>query len=433
MRARMILAALAAVVCLLLASLPARAHDVRGTAVYLDVGERAVAVEMVLPVEQLALALALGVAVPPNALPASEEELASYVRAHLSARSKDGRPFHVEVQRLRRERATDDGDDVIAEVTMRAPPGASARWLELREDAIVHRVVTHNIYVFVRRDLARGAVGDAVEPVGLIHWQSPTVTVDREGGSLFRGLGAVFVLGLKHIAEGTDHLLFLFMLLLVAPLAAQGGRWAARGPATRSIREAAKIVTAFTVGHSLTLIAVTLAGASLPSRPVEILIALSIAISAAHAIRPLFAGREVVLAIGFGLIHGLGFAEALRGFGFDGVMLGLSLVGFNLGVEAMQLAVVLVLLPWLLLVGRTVHYARLRNIAAVFGAIAALGWIAERAFGLATPIPALVAAIAARPGWIAVGLLLTAALATAAHLPKTDLTAPRARLRPPSA
>jgi hypothetical protein len=391
---------------------------VRGTAVYLDVGERAVAAEIVLPVEQLAMAL--GVPVPRSGLPASEEELAEYVGSHVFARGKDGRPFDVEVTGIRGEPGA-DGGSVIAGVTLRAPAGASARWFELREDAIVHRVVTHDIYVVVRRDLARGAVGDAIEPVGMIHWQQPTVTVDREGGSLLRGLAAMIGLGMRHIAEGTDHLLFLAMLLLVAPLAAREGKWASRGDAARSIREAAKIVTAFTLGHSLTLIAVTVAGARLPSRPVEILIALSIAVSAAHAIRPLFAGREVLLAIGFGLVHGLGFAEALSGFGFDGAVLGLGLLGFNLGVEAMQLAVVLVLFPWLLLVSRSAHYARLRTSAAVCGGVAALGWLAERALGLQTPIPALVAAVAARPAWIAAALLLTAAAGMArARRPRQD-------------
>jgi hypothetical protein len=402
MRARIV--ALVAVLACLLAPLRALAHDVRGTAVYLDVGEHAVAADVVLPVEQLVIALGGGGALP------ADQDLAAYLGSHVSARGRDGRPFQVEVGGIRVEHAA-DGDSVIARVTLRAPPGGSARWFELRDDAIVHRVVTHNVYVFVRRDLARGAAGDTIEPVGLIHWQQPAVTVDREGGSLLRGLGAVFVLGMKHIAEGTDHLLFLAMLLLVAPLAARGGRWAARDGAARSVREAAKMVTAFTVGHSLTLIAVTLAGASLPSRPVEVMIALSIAVSAAHAIRPLFAGREAALAMGFGLVHGLGFAEALSGLGFDGAMLSIGLLGFNLGVEAMQLAVVLVLLPWLLLVSRSVHYPRLRSAAAVFGGVAAIGWLAERALGVRTPIPALVEAVAARPWWIGAALLLTAAVA----------------------
>lgn len=421
MRARMRFAVLVVVACLVLpVTLHARAHDVRGTAVYLDVGERALAVEIVLPAEQLATAL--GVTAQPPALPVPEAELAAYVREHVSARSKDGRPFEVEVGAMRGE-PTADGGSVIVQVSLRAPPGASARWVELQANPIVERVVTHNVNVFVRRDLARGAVGDGIEPVGLIHWQAPSVTVDREGGSLLRGFGAMLVLGAKHIAEGTDHLLFLTALLLVAPLAARGRRWEAAGGASRIVREAAKIVTAFTVGHSLTLIAVTLTGARLPSRPVETVIAVSIAVSAAHAIRPLFAGREVLLAVGFGLIHGLGFAEALHGFGFDGTMLGLSLVGFNVGVEAMQLAVVLLLLPWLLLVSRSVAYPPLRNAVAAFAGLAALGWIAERAFGWKTPIPALVDAVAARPEWVVAGLVLTAALATVTRLSTGEMGA----------
>lgn len=398
---RRLLAALACVVGLLLGARAARAHDVRGTAIYLDLGDHAARAELVLPVEQLLLALDGGPLLPP--LP----DVSTYVGAHLSAESGDGRPFEIDVTSARRE-AGADGGSVIVGVTLRAPAGASARSLTLRASTIVHRVVTHDIYVFIRRDVARGALGDAVEPVGTIHWQRPTVTIDRRGGSLTRAFGAMFAVGAKHIAEGSDHLLFLAMLLLVTPLSARAGRWAWRGSATESLREAAKVVTAFTVGHSLTLIAVTLTSARLPTRLVETLIALSIAVSAAHAARPLFAGREALIAASFGLVHGLGFAEGLRDLGVGGATLGAALFGFNLGVEVAQLAVVLALSPWLVLVGRSARYTRVREAAAACGGVAALGWVAERALDIKTPIPAIVEAVAARPEWIVVALVVSA-------------------------
>lgn len=184
-----LLALLAFVACLF-APLRAGAHDVQATTVTLEMGDHAAAADMVLPAEQLALAMG-----------PAPGDLAAYLRAHLSARSKDGRPFEIEVGGIRREHV-DDGDVVIAHATLRPPPGASARWIELRDDAIVHRVVTHDIYVFVRPDLA----GDAPQPAGLIHWQQPTVTVDRAG----EGGGGSSGLPLGWIGAG---------LLLVAALA----------------------------------------------------------------------------------------------------------------------------------------------------------------------------------------------------------------------
>ena len=400
---------LCALAWVLSTSEPAHANDVRGTAVFLDVGESVIEAELQLPLEQLTVALEA----PPQRLegapelPLPEEALKAYVLRHFSAEARDARAFSTSVRSVRVEQVN-DGPAVVARVTLRAPKDTQASFFTLHDDLIVHRVVTHNTYVFVRRDLRNAALGDAPVPVGLMHYQKTSLLVDRSGGSLWRGVGALFSLGTKHIAEGTDHLLFLFMLLLSAPLVATRGRWERAGSAARSLRETVKIVTAFTIGHSLTLVAVTVLGAELPSRPVEVLIALSILVTAGHAIRPLFAGREPLVAGGFGLVHGLGFASVLTGFGFDGRTLSASVLGFNLGVEAMQLAIVALTMPWLVLLSRNAGYRVLRLAGGALGAIASLGWIAERAFDVRTPIPSLVEAVAARAPWILAGLIVTA-------------------------
>lgn len=97
-------------------------------------------------------------------------------------------------------------------------------------------------------------------------------------------------LGVSHIAAGTDHLLFLLMLL------AGLKRWGGFAGPRRSLPNILKIITAFTVGHSLTLILGTLTRLELPAQPIEALIALSLLISAVHALRPVFPGREVLVA-----------------------------------------------------------------------------------------------------------------------------------------
>src|SRR4029077_16737293 len=92
--------------------------------------------------------------------------------------------------------------------------------------------------------------------------------------------------GVHHIAEGTDHLLFLLVLLLPAPLVAAGKNWGGFGGLNRALLQLLKIVSAFPVGHSLTLLVGALGWLRLPSQPVEIIIAISLFVSAVHAIPP---------------------------------------------------------------------------------------------------------------------------------------------------
>jgi hydrogenase/urease accessory protein HupE len=220
------------------------------------------------------------------------------------------------------------------------------------------------------------------------------------------GFAGAFMLGLRHIAEGTDHLLFLLALLLPAPLLASARRWARPAPMRASLAQILRIVTAFTLGHSLTLALAAFGIVHLPSRPVEVLIAVSILVSAIHAIRPLFPGREPVVAALFGLIHGLAFASALSEFGMNGSYRLVSLLGFNLGIETMQIAVVAAVLPSLLLLSRTPFYSPLRIGGALFAGLASSAWIVERAFETQNPIGVLVENAARHGGWIAGALAM---------------------------
>ena len=227
------------------------------------------------------------------------------------------------------------------------------------------------------------------------------------------GFGSVVRLGVRHIAEGTDHLLFLLVLLLPAPLFAVGGKWKGQATVKRSIGRLTRIVTAFTIGHSLTLAAAAVGWVHAPSGPVEVLIAVSILVSAVHAFRPIFPGREAFIAGGFGLVHGLAFATMISGTGLDHWHLALTVFGFNLGIELMQLAVVAATVPCLLLLGRTRAYPFLRAMGAVMAGTAALGWIGERAFGLANPIGPMVEQAAQHTLFLIAALTVLALSATA--------------------
>lgn len=220
------------------------------------------------------------------------------------------------------------------------------------------------------------------------------------------GFSSMFRLGLRHIAEGTDHLLFLLTLLLPAPLLARAGRWGASAGLRASLLNIVRVVTAFTLGHSLTLALAGFGLVQVSSQPVEVLIAVSILVSAAHALRPLFPGREDLIAGGFGLIHGLAFAATLGLLGLGRWERVTAIAGFNLGIEAMQLIVVAATLPSLLLLSRTRAYAPLRTAAALLAGVAALGWIAQRLLGLRLPVDLAAGLIARQAPLLAVALFL---------------------------
>jgi hypothetical protein len=220
------------------------------------------------------------------------------------------------------------------------------------------------------------------------------------------GFASIFRLGVRHIAEGTDHLLFLLALLLPAPLMIFGSRWAGFAGVRHSLLRILKVVTAFTVGHSITLALAALGLVRVPSRPIEVLIAVSILVSAIHALRPLFPGREAAIAAFFGLIHGLAFATTLSELGLGRWERVASILGFNLGIETMQLIVVAMTMPSLVLLSCTRSYSALRIGGALFAGFASLGWIAERLLGVHNSVDVVVDAVAHHGVWIAGGLFL---------------------------
>jgi hypothetical protein len=222
----------------------------------------------------------------------------------------------------------------------------------------------------------------------------------------FGNFAAMFALGRAHIAEGTDHLLFLLVLLIPAPLLAAGGHWAGTASVRQSVLQIVKVVTAFTAGHSLTLALASLGVVTLPSQPIEVLIAVSILVSAAHAVQPAFPGKEAFVAAFFGLIHGLAFASTISLMGLSTSERVAGLFGFNLGIEAMQLLVVAAVMPSLYLLSKTPAYRFARVGAAWFAAIAAGAWISERLFGTVNLLGTMLEAAAARGHWLAGGLFL---------------------------
>ncbi len=187
--------------------------------------------------------------------------------------------------------------------------------------------------------------------------------------------------GIWHIWLGFDHVLFLLALLLPAVLIRAEGRWQAAGGFSSVYWNVLGIVTAFTVAHSLTLSLAALDIVRLPSRLVESTIAASVVLAGLGNLYPMMASRRWLVAFGFGLIHGFGFAAVLTDLGLPHGSLLLSLVSFNVGVELGQLAIVATFLPLAFMIRRSWSYPRLVLTGGSLAVIAiALVWFTERAF-----------------------------------------------------
>ena len=194
--------------------------------------------------------------------------------------------------------------------------------------------------------------------------------------------------GIWHIWIGYDHILFLLALLLPAVVVREAGRWQAVTAFRSAFWSVLRIVTAFTVAHSVTLTLATLGVISLPSRWVESTIAASVIVAALNNIFPLFRERRWMMAFLFGLIHGFGFASVLTDLGLPQDALVIALVGFNVGVETGQLAIVAGFLPLIYFLRGTSFYRRvLLTGGSIVIAILASVWFVERAFDIKLVTP----------------------------------------------
>jgi hypothetical protein len=188
--------------------------------------------------------------------------------------------------------------------------------------------------------------------------------------------------GVWHIWNGIDHLLFLLSLLLPAVLMRRQNRWEAVPVAAAAFANIVKVVTAFTLAHSITLSLAVFDVIRLPGRLTESVIAASIIVAALNNVFPRVTEARWRIAFAFGLLHGFGFASVLAEMGLPKDARLVSLVAFNLGVEAGQLAVVIAVMPLAYLLRSTAFYRR-GVMPWGSSAIAALAlvWLVQRASG----------------------------------------------------
>lgn len=226
------------------------------------------------------------------------------------------------------------------------------------------------------------ALGDAAAGQGTEAAGAGAAAVGATGEPVTRPAAVatgMFRDGVHHIWIGIDHVLFLVVLLLPGVLCREAGRWRPAAAWRPALWKVFGVVTAFTVAHSITLGLAVFDVVNPPSRWVESLIALSVLLAALNNLRPVLVETRWRLTFAFGLVHGFGFAGALKDLGLSSGELALPLVLFNLGVEAGQLAIVAVLVPSLWAARRWRGYPRwvLGAGSAVVAGIA-VAWLIER-------------------------------------------------------
>jgi hydrogenase/urease accessory protein HupE len=319
------------VICLYLAAaawllIPgARAHQPGLSTVFVDLGTNRITLQLILAWQELDEAAPLDNnrdrALSDAEFTSAKARLLKLGESALSLES-DGRMLAltrpVEVQR-------EDATGIRFDLTFDFP---STRVLTVNSEIIAELPRGHSQIVSIRSTNGT-TLGEAV-----LERDKPSVDVplfalkEKKPASAVRQF---LMLGVEHIVTGWDHLAFLFGLLVI------GGK----------LRDAVKIITSFTLAHSLTLALATLNVISIPSSIVEPLIAASIVyVGFENIVRNNFSKRWL-LTFGFGLIHGCGFASVLRdlGIGANGTSVVTPLVCFNLGVEFGQLVIAAVMLP----------------------------------------------------------------------------------------
>jgi HupE/UreJ protein len=375
---RLLLAALLALACAALAGAPASAHKPSDSYVVLDLQDGAISARWDIALRDLDHAIGLDGdddgALTWREVRGHHDAIAAFALSHLRISRGDARCATGAVSHLIDEHS--DGSYAVLRFDVRCP--SSGEPVRIEYSLLFDLDPQH-------RGLLRLIEGDRTV-TAIFSPSQPTIALDTDSTSPWRQFADYVGEGVWHIWIGLDHVLFLLTLLLPSVLVRDGSGWRAVARFRQAFAQVAKVVTAFTVAHSLTLSLAVLGVVAPPSRLVESLIALSVMIAAANNVVPVVTRYVWGVAFGFGLIHGFGFASVLVDLGLPKSALALALFGFNLGVELGQLAIVAAFLPFAFLLRRTGGYRRWLMPA---GSLAVAGiatlWLVERSLDVRVP------------------------------------------------
>jgi hypothetical protein len=332
---------------------PARAHQINVAYADVKVREREVDVSLSVNLFELDLLLSLdrdrSGSVEPAEIAAARPRIAEYLSNRVSV-SSAGAALPAETTEIRLGRAADGRATLEAEMRFRG--GEPLADLAIQCEPLGDLGSDH-------RTLARIAREESV-----VEFVFENGTVYRIRDAARSGHFLQFLkLGIVHIFTGADHVAFLLGLLLA------GG----------TLLEVLKIVTSFTLAHSLTLSLAALGAVSLPPRLIEAAIAASIVYVALENLLRRKLDRRWLVSLGFGLVHGFGFANVLAEMHLPRSGLVTSLFAFNGGVEIGQIAIVVAVLPLLAALRRRPAYRPVVASASALILVMGLFWLSQRA------------------------------------------------------
>ena len=378
-------ALLVASVLTLLGALAVGAHTGDQSYLYIDVTPSALGGRVELPISDLRIATGLELDGNDDAIAAELLENESIVSAYLADKIRIGAdgnewPLTFQPADLFYSDLPERDDNYVvvffdADVAGEAVP----RELDVTFDPFFDEIEGRDSLLLIGNDWAGGVIDNGHDVQAAFTNANRSQVIDLGDTGWFKTVRASVKLGVNHIRTGPDHILFVLVLLLPSVLLMSAVGWAPTPSFTSALWRVMKVVTMFTVAHTITF---TLAGLDLlplpPSKWVEVIIAASIAAAALHNIWPITQGREWLMSFLFGLFHGMGFASLVGTLDTGRSTQLLSLLGRNIGIEIGQSLVVLLCFPLLFLMRRTRFYRPFFVGFSVILAVVSVGWMIER-------------------------------------------------------
>lgn len=365
---------------------PASAHSGDESYLYLDIYDSSVDGRVEFPIDDLNDVLGLDLPLDEDGAIAAAEDnrrlIHSYAADHVALEDADG-AWPIRFGDFSVLEIGASGSYLIVDFEVTRDFVSVPRQFTATYDGIVHAKPERSALLIIGTDWGSGTFNNEADFLLRYTADQTTQTVDLGDTSFWKGFAGVIDLGVEHIRIGTDHILFIVALVLPSVLVfRREPGWLPSPSFGASLWRVLKIVTMFTIAHTITLTLGGLGIIELPAPLVETVIAISIILAAIHNIRPVLVNKEWLIAFGFGLVHGFGFAGLLSDLGLTQSRRVVSLLGFNLGIELGQAVIILLVFPALFLARRTRAYVPAMNVASLVLILIASVWAIERAFSV---------------------------------------------------
>ena len=371
----------------LILSQSAYAHTLGQSYLYVSINDEELSARFEVTASDLNAALGLDLAtdgsIKVGQLGPYEEQIAAYLKDHVRI-APDGQPaqLHFKTTTLRSPKLA---QYVMSEFSIPLPAGIP-EFIDVEYSVLFDSDSKQLGFLLIENNWRTGTFDNEAHVALTFTPEDRIQRLDLTSSTLLHGIWRMVLLGAQHIVEGIDHVMFLLALLLTSVVRRENKVWQGVENFRIAVWNVIKIVTLFTVAHTITLSLVTFETLTISPRIVESIIAGSIVIAALEVFYPIFRSRIGLVVFLFGLFHGAGFASILLSMNLHADYLPLSLLGFNIGVELGQIAIVLLIFPLLFLIRSRSAYLRLgMQVTAACLIVIASYWFIERAFAVDLP------------------------------------------------